>query len=274
MVFTCYLDDSYTDGGSVVTLGGYFALTENWKKFEREMPRIYDSYGIKVLHSKDLHGTKRAFRGWTVAKKKNLVQDLFIVARSLDVIGVSYSVQRSLTKQVKATHKLGSQTSDLGILFGMASAGVCANEGLIQVPGERDVSFVVEAGNDNNAGILTNFNKQKARENDPVPRAKSLSFVKKQDCYAIQLADFWAFYSRRAVTKMLQDNFQNEENLVGSYFDTVANTACIRARHTMNVLIGPPERLIGQRNKFELKDTRTYEIGPPPSRRVIQELAP
>lgn len=66
------------------------------------------------------------------------------------------------------------------MLFGMVSNAVCKNEGLLEISGERDVSYIIETGNKNNAEILKTFNDHKAKDEDPIPQVKSLSFVKKR----------------------------------------------------------------------------------------------
>jgi hypothetical protein len=61
---------------------------------------------------------------------------------------------------------------------------------------QHGVSFLVETGNNNNSEIGNFFHKmtkQPAFEGS----LRSISFVTKDSCRAIQLADFFAFYSRR-----------------------------------------------------------------------------
>ena len=62
-MLVCYLDDSGTDRRNrLVTLAGYIAKEDQWSAFETEVEPIFGRYGVKVLHTVDLHNTDgRAF---------------------------------------------------------------------------------------------------------------------------------------------------------------------------------------------------------------------
>ncbi|MEO0816010.1 MAG: hypothetical protein AAFX86_01760 [Pseudomonadota bacterium] len=272
LVFTCYLDDSYPNGGSVMTLAGYLALTENWQRYETESKRVYENYGIDELHTKRLFHRQKQFKSWSDSKCRDLVQDLFILARTLDIIGISYTIPQSTSAKMKSSHKSGAQLSPLGILFVTLCGGVTRNEGLKDFSGARDVSVVLEAGNKANAGIALNFNKQKAKAIDPNPRVKSVTLASKKDCRAIHLADFWAFFSRRATTKLIQDNFRQDDKLMERYFDPLAATACVRTRHTINLINGAPVPVPGQPDQIRITSEHCYEFGPPPTDSLISSL--
>lgn len=65
------------------------------------------------------------------------------------------------------------------------------------------VSFVVEAGNHNNNGIKVQFDNL-SKDNAYDGNLGSLTFAMKRDSRAIQLADFWAMYSRRMAIPFLE----------------------------------------------------------------------
>ena len=57
-MLVCYLDDSGTDRQNrLVTLAGYIAKEDQWSAFEAEVEPIFGRYGVKVLHTVDLHNT-------------------------------------------------------------------------------------------------------------------------------------------------------------------------------------------------------------------------
>lgn len=262
MSFFCYLDDSYDQRARVYSLAGYFALEESWEKYEAETQRVYAAYDIEVFHSVLFAHGHEQFKGWTRAKKHELIQDLFILARAFNIMGTSFSITRSTFDGMKRSHKGGAQLSPLMVLFGAVSSAVTRNEGLFSYIGHRDVSFIIESGNKNNQGIISNFNKQKEKSPDPVPRLKTIVEVSKAECRAIHLADFWAFYSRRAVLKMIKDAFAQDDDVISNYLDPLALSAAIRARHTINVMDGSPSPIPGQPGRFLMGPTRGYEFGP------------
>jgi hypothetical protein len=261
MSFACYLDDSYGEGATVITLGGYFGTIENWLQYELCAAKIYEAHGIQILHSKDLHSTKRTFKNWSLEKKRSLVQALFDAASAARLVGISFSVTKSLSDTFKSASPKTSQSSALGMLFGMLSFSVCDNDGLAEISGPRETSFVVETGNKNNAGILSSFNEMKERNQDPIPRVKSLTFVNKSDCFAIQLADFWAFYSRRIATKLLQNNFQGGDKFT-QYIDRECVGAIATCPHTIKIVHGGVSSPLGEPNLLIAGQTETFHLGP------------
>jgi len=58
------------------------------------------------------------------------------------------------------------------------------------------VAFLVESGNTNNSEIEQYFHKM-AKQSAFEGALRSISFIAKNSCRAIQIADFFAYYSRR-----------------------------------------------------------------------------
>ena len=258
MGFSCYLDDSYSSG-NVISLAGYFATSDNWAAYEASADDIYRQHNISILHTTDLHATKRQFRGWPLTQKKAFLADLFEAASQSKLVGISNCTTKSLSRTFQQVHKATAQISALGALFGSMVKTVCDNEGLMEISGPRDVSFVIEKGNKNNAGILTTYNK--LRSEGKLQRAKSLSFVGKADCKAIHLADFWAFYSRRIATKLLQSKFQ----LPGSDsapFDKLVHGAFDKLPHTVNITYGGVSSILGHPDLLQYGELQTFHFGP------------
>lgn len=65
-VFTGYLDESGTHGGSSVTvMGGLLARAEQWQHFERGFAKAQKAHGFRVWHSKKFKKRDGDFKGWT-----------------------------------------------------------------------------------------------------------------------------------------------------------------------------------------------------------------
>jgi hypothetical protein len=65
-MLVAYLDDSGThDGSPVVTMAGYVGIDDAWTAFETDVAPIFANYAVEVLHAKDFHDTRDAFKGWS-----------------------------------------------------------------------------------------------------------------------------------------------------------------------------------------------------------------
>ena len=223
------------------SLGGYVAKTEDWEQFERFAPEIYKRFGLDVLHTKDLHRTKGEFKNWPLEKKKNFVEELFDAAKSCGVVGVSACVRNSLGKKFNQSHKDAARISTLGLLFARVvfSFGAKGSFYPIEYPCPP-LSLIVEAGNKNNKGLRTHF--QEVRENGVAfDFATDLSFIGKKDCYAIQLADFWAFYSRRHGARILNQKLPtleiNEARPINESAEDLHSIAAYRCIHHLKMVV-------------------------------------
>ena len=257
--FECYLDDSYGEGATVIALAGYFATSENWKRYELLARKIYEKNNVRVLHTKKLVGTKEDFAGWAKQKKAAFIKELFDAAETCEITGVSHCITKSLGKSFRNANKKTSNFSPLAMLFDWLVNAVCESQGLLDLGSGRDTAFIVEAGNKNNAGILRKFeDRQKADQNK---RAKSLSFINKNDCLAIQLADFWAFHSRKLATRLLQCEFRTEDCQT-EIRDQLSSIAFVRCPHSLHVTFGGVSSPIGEPNILMAGTTRSVHFGP------------
>lgn len=209
-VFVCYLDDSDDRLSSVSTLAGYVGRLGDWRNFEAATAPIFDAYGVDILHAKDLHNTKGCFSGWTRLKKESFVRDVFDVARLCASFGISLSARKKAVREFKARHKNHASFSGHRICFSSIMTTVVFNNSLRDVIQSEGASFVVESGHRNNGEIEKAFHRDKR---NPVFRgaARSLTFASKESSRALQLADFFAFYSRRYAS--ISDRFDGKLSL-------------------------------------------------------------
>jgi hypothetical protein len=81
-MLVAYLDDSGTDDGSpVITMAGYVGLEDAWTAFETDAAAIFANYAVEVLHGKDFHDARGAFKGWSSGKKNDFVTELYMKAQ-------------------------------------------------------------------------------------------------------------------------------------------------------------------------------------------------
>lgn len=188
------------DDCPVVTMAGYVGFTPQWLIFEEAAKSIYDNYGIEVFHAKEFHSTKYQFDGWRRIKKQTYAKEIYDAARdarALD-LGISFSVRKSAYKQKKLETKLNANVSDYGFCFTGILNHLLNDAVFKEILGRNgvDITFIVEAGNDNDEDVKRIFNNIRSKYGLE-RKLNSIAFQPKDSSRALQLADFFAFYSRR-----------------------------------------------------------------------------
>jgi hypothetical protein len=195
-MLVCYLDDSGKDPQNpITTLAGFIARTEEWEAFEEEVEPIFDTYKVDVLHSKRLHDTDGCFTGWTRIKKQTFVREICAAMAPHVPLGLSMSVLKSVYRQrVKDSpdRKITPYAYCFTAIFNWA-----LNDIRIGRESNTDgVSFILETGHHHNPDAERCFHAVRQKFGLQ-SRLRSISFVGKEDCRAIQMADLLAFYTRR-----------------------------------------------------------------------------
>jgi uncharacterized protein DUF3800 len=200
-VLVCYLDDSGKDRQNPITaVAGYIAKDDGWKTFESEVEPIFVEPKISVLHAKELHDTDGDFKGWTVLQKQAFVARIGQVASKHLMMGLSMSALKG-TYQEHAFHRTeGSPprrtVTPYTFCFQVIVDWVLRDIRIGRAANTEGVAFVLECGHENNPQAENEFCWVRNHYNlhDVL---RSISFVPKNSCRAIQLADLLAFYSRR-----------------------------------------------------------------------------
>lgn len=198
-MLVCYLDDSDSEQSSVATLAGYVQHAEDWEAFEIHAEEVYKKYDVSVLHATDLQGTRGCFKGWKYADKRDFIDDLFRGSDRLS--GISHSVHKSKFRALQPEIRWAQQSSTYGYALEATIGGFINNT----IPDLNiksvGLSLVIESGN-RNSELEIAFNK--ARDSSFGKDLHSLEFSGKEGSRAIQLADLFAFYSRRHASKIIQ----------------------------------------------------------------------
>jgi len=201
-VLVCYLDDSGTgDDSPIVTMAGYIGTLHAWATFEHNAKDVFARFGVKELHGKEFNATKGDFSGWSKAKKESFTAHLYLCLKRSAEYGVSFLVARSAYHKARFEVGQSPRESAYGHCFQTVvdaiMRSVVTERYVAQF--QATVSFVVEAGNKNDADIVRIFNEIKLSPAhigiDKV--LKSVSFVKKGSTIALQMADFLAYHVRR-----------------------------------------------------------------------------
>jgi hypothetical protein len=198
LVLVCYLDDSGKDPQNrVTTLAGYAGRDTAWKGFEAAVEPIFEKAKVKILHAKDLESTRGEFKDWRVLQKQAFVARLCttlfnhspLLGVSMSAVKVTYGqrAKERVRKRTVTPYSFCFQVIIDWLLRDIRTGRTAWNEG---------VALVLECGHENNAEATEQFYAvRKMHKLEGVLR--SISFVPKDDCRAIQMADLFAFYTRR-----------------------------------------------------------------------------
>jgi hypothetical protein len=200
-VLICYLDDSGTGDEPIITMSGYIAAYPRWLEFEQAAGKIFAAFGITELHGKEFNATKGQFKGWSRKKKEALAAHLYFQLRGISALGIDCGITRTAYHKARFEHGEAPNESGYGNCFRRIVDFIMRSDMMKYHVSQHKatLSFVVEAGNKNDADINRVFNQMKFNPNHVgvVDVLKSVSFADKGSAIALQMADFPAFHSRR-----------------------------------------------------------------------------
>jgi hypothetical protein len=211
-VLICYLDDSGKDPqNALTTVAGYIAPEAAWRAFENEVEPIFKDKNVRILHAKDLHDTDGEFHGWTVLQKQAFIARICQVMSRHITLGMTMSAVKATYKdQVGKTNQKRS-LSPYTFCFNVIIDWIMTDIRLGRAAHADGVALFLEAGHENNSEAEKEF--YIIRTQHKIEHAlRSISFVTKGDCRAIQIADLLAFYSRRDSAAMEKAEREGKEH--------------------------------------------------------------
>jgi hypothetical protein len=76
VIFTGYFDESGTHtGAGVSTIAGYIGEARQWRKYEKRAAKLFARYGVNVFHAIDVRRGHGDFKGWSVDRKLEFLDD-------------------------------------------------------------------------------------------------------------------------------------------------------------------------------------------------------
>jgi hypothetical protein len=150
-VLVCYLDDSGKDRENpITTLAGYAATEAQWRGFETEVEPIFAEYGVKILHTKDLHNTDGEFEDWRLLKKQAFVARICSALSHYEPFGMSASAAKAVYAK-RATESSRKRTiTPYAWCFNLIINWVLTDIRIGRIAHEEGVSFILEMGHQNN----------------------------------------------------------------------------------------------------------------------------
>ena len=197
-IYTGYLDESGTHGGSPVTvMGGLLARAQQWKKFEAGFAKAQKEYGFNVFHTKKFKRRDGDFKGWTSEQGVALINTLGHLMDDTITDGVAVTLHNhdydSYYKGEETPRRLRLDTK-YGLCFRMALYHFMTEVVKRKFKGDfPELHIVLEAGHKNSGDAERIFIEIK-KEFDALGFNVLKAIVKadKDDCGQLMLADFVA----------------------------------------------------------------------------------
>lgn len=193
----CYLDDSGKDPqNSITTLAGYVATESAWAAYESDVEKWFDDYNVRILHAKELEDSDGEFRGWPLLKKQAFVSRICQARSPHLMMGVSMSATKGQYKIRAAESRRKRTSSPYTFCLNVIVDWLLRDIRVGRTANTEGIALVLESGHENNAEAERSFHEiRKIHKIEHL--LHSISFIPKESCRAIQLADLLAFYSRR-----------------------------------------------------------------------------
>jgi hypothetical protein len=208
-VLACYLDDSDATISKVETIAGYVAQEEGWLRFELLAEGICRRYEVDLIRGNDMENRKKSFGDWKLPKIERFLEEVGFAMRGNILFGISRSIGKEHYKKFKrAVLKLDREhqrsfanLSGYGFCFGNIALELKVNEqfGVSEQIQSEGIAYMLESGSKNNPDIMRYVASERKHGNLHVNT--TASEVDKRSCRAIQVADLYAFYSRRRANK-------------------------------------------------------------------------
>jgi hypothetical protein len=197
VMLVCYLDDSGKDPQNRITnIGGYIAKDEEWQAFETEVETWFVEFGVKIVHAKDLHDTDGEFKGWAVLRKEAFVARIYQVMSRHILFGMAVAAAKDAYRRRAGESDRKKTVTPYTFCFNVIIDWILTGIITGKEAHENGVKFILEQGHENNREVEEHFYDIRKRHNlESV--LHSISFVGKESCHAIQVADLFSFYSRR-----------------------------------------------------------------------------
>jgi Protein of unknown function (DUF3800) len=230
VVLVCYLDDSGKDPQNrITTIAGYAASDEQWKAFEIEVEVWFTEFNVKIFHAKDLHNTDGEFAEWSRLKKQAFVARLCQAMSHHLQLGVSMSAAKE-TYATRASESDRKRTvTPYTFCFNVIIDWLLRDIRVGGAANTEGVALILECGHENNPEAEQCFYDVRALHKlESV--LHSISFIPKDRCRAIQMADLIAFYSRRHGEAMERAPVAERSNIsAGEMMNLVAGSVPIRS---------------------------------------------
>jgi hypothetical protein len=208
VIFTAYLDESGTHGGSPHTImAGAFGSARQWTAFEYKYNAMRQKYQFRYFHAKEFKDTDGQFKTWSRQNKKDFAFEFSdLMGDTLGSMFHSFLNREDYNKYYKFPPLSGKHRWDTeyAVCF-RALVDLLMDEMVKRNHKKNVLHIVMERGAKHSGDALRVFNWVK---DDLQPKyghlLGSMSFDEKKSCPYLATADFLA-YSRNIFRQRLDD---------------------------------------------------------------------
>ena len=204
VIITAYFDESGTHRSSPVSMmAGHVGDARQWQKFEKRISKLFRRYHVDVFHAIEIKRSDKDFRGWSVNKKIDFVDEFSHIVNETTEIGFSavirdddyrkFYLERTRPKKVIADTKYG-------VLFRASLSS--AIRGVLSVPRWADgkkpsLHVVLESGHPNAGDALRIYEFYRTQFHDEHKGILSgIAFKSKEEqCLPLAASDWFAYCS-------------------------------------------------------------------------------
>jgi Protein of unknown function (DUF3800) len=195
MIYTAYFDESGTHAGSALsTIAGFVANARQWRKYEKRTARLFKRYDVNVFHAIDVRRGHGDFKGWTVDRKiefldefQHVINDTLENGAAAFIRDDDYKYYRGLVWPPKAR-----PDSKYTIMVRACLAHTVDVVGHIPQTIEPKLHIVLEDGHKNADDAVRSYKFVQDRLG-PRRALSGLTFSNKRDCLPLAAADMFAY---------------------------------------------------------------------------------
>ena len=175
-------------------MAGFIGDGRQWKKFEKRASKLFTRYRVDLFHTIDVRRSDADFKGWTVDRKLEFLDEFHYVVNDTLLAGVVSVIRDDDYRYYSGLNwpRKTRRDSKYGVLFRGCFAHVIDVVGQTEVRQEPRLTVVLEDGHKNAEDAARIY--KWAQDRMGVQRALSgLTFANKRDCLPLAAADLLAY---------------------------------------------------------------------------------
>lgn len=196
VIFTGYFDESGTHSGAKVSaMAGFVSDARQWRKYEKRTKKLFQRYRVNVFHAIDVRRGHGDFKGWTVDRKIEFLDEFQHLINETLESGVAAFIRDDDYRYFSALYwpKKTRRDSKYTIMFRACVAQTIDVIGHIPQADEPQLHVVLEDGHINAEDAVRSYKWVQ----DSLPQARralaGLTFSNKTDCRPLAAADNFAY---------------------------------------------------------------------------------
>lgn len=160
MIFTGYFDESGTHAGAEVSaMAGFVSNARQWRKYEKRTGQLFNRCGVKVFHAIDVRRGHGDFKGWTVDRKIEFLDEFQHIINETLESGVSAFIRNDDYKYYLGLSwpKKTRWDSKYTLMFRACLSQIVDVVGRIPQANEPRLHVVLEDGHNNAEDAVRNY---------------------------------------------------------------------------------------------------------------------